>query len=83
MAIGDDTADWASKKFASASLGDARLSYRLVALTRQLSASPHTWLPQALSPAELKAAYRFFDNDQLDTDGVLAPPIVQTLHRME
>ncbi|WP_263596977.1 IS4 family transposase [Pandoraea sputorum] len=64
-------------------LGDARLSYRLVALARQLSASPHTSLPQALSPAELKAAYRFFDNDQIDTDGVLAPHIAQTLHRME
>lgn len=83
MAIGDDTADWASEEFASANLGDARLSYRLVALARQLSASPHTSLPQALSPAELKAAYRFFDNAQVDTDGVLAPHIAQTLHRME
>ncbi|WP_316157824.1 IS4 family transposase [Cupriavidus sp. BIC8F] len=83
MAIGNDTEDWASEEFAAANLGDARLSYRLVALARQLSASPHTSLPQALSPAELKAAYRFFDNDQVDTDGVLAPHIAQTLHRME
>lgn len=83
MAIGDDTTDWASDEFASANLGDARLSSRLVALARQLSASPHTSLPQALSPAELKAAYRFFDNDQVDTDGVLAPHVAQTLHRME
>ena len=83
MAIGDDTADWASEEFAAAKLGDARLSHRLVTLARQLSASPHTSLPQALSPAELKAAYRFFDNDQIDTDGVLAPHIAQTLHRME
>ncbi|MFL9910746.1 IS4 family transposase [Paraburkholderia sp. RL17-337-BIB-A] len=83
MAIDDDTTDWASDEFASANLGDARLSSRLVALARQLSASPHTSLPQALSPAELKAAYRFFDNDQVDTDGVLAPHIAQTLDRME
>ncbi|VVE85103.1 Transposase for transposon Tn5 [Pandoraea sputorum] len=83
MANGDDTEDWASEEFAAVNLGDARLSYRLVALARQLSASPHTSLPQALSPAELKAAYRFFDNDQIDTDGVLAPHIAQTLHRME
>jgi hypothetical protein len=48
LAIGDDTADWASEEFASANLGDARLSYRLVALARQLSASAHTSLPQAL-----------------------------------
>ncbi|KAA1004061.1 IS4 family transposase [Paraburkholderia panacisoli] len=83
MAIGDDTADWASEEFAQANLGDARLSHRLIALARQLATSPHTSLPQALSPAELKAAYRFFDNDQVDTDGVLAPHIAQTLHRME
>ncbi|MDX6012219.1 IS4 family transposase [Cupriavidus necator] len=83
MAIRDDTADWASEEFAEASLGDARLSQRLVALARQLAISPHTSLPQALSPAELKAAYRFFDNDQVDTNVVLAPHIAQTLHRME
>ncbi|CAN7806747.1 transposase DNA-binding-containing protein [Paraburkholderia hospita] len=83
MATRDDTADWASEEFAQANLGDARLSQRLVALARQLATSPHTSLPQALSPAELKAAYRFFDNDLVDTDGVLAPHIAQTLHRME
>ncbi|MCA8095565.1 IS4 family transposase [Burkholderia anthina] len=83
MAIEDDTADWASEEFAQAKLGDVRLSQRLVALARQLAASPHTSLPQALSPAELKAGYRFFDNDLVDTDGVLAPHIAQTLRRME
>jgi hypothetical protein len=83
LATGDDTADWASEEFAQANLGDARLSQRLVALARQLATGPHTSLPQALSPAELKAAYRFFDNDVVDTDGVLAPHIAQTLHRME
>lgn len=83
MAIGDDTADWASEEFAQANLGDVRLSQRLVALARQLATGPHTSLPQALSPAELKAAYRFFDNDLVDADGVLAPHIAQTLRRME
>jgi len=83
LGIEDDTADWASEEFAQANLGDARLSQRLISLARQLAASPHTSLPQALTPAELKAAYRFFDNDQVDTDGVLAPHIVQTLQRME
>jgi len=29
-----------------------------------------------------KAAYRFFDNTQIDTDGILAPHIAQTLNRM-
>ncbi|MFC0696503.1 IS4 family transposase [Paraburkholderia humisilvae] len=83
MAIGDNTADWANEEFAQANPGDARLSQRLVALARQLATSPHTSLPQALSPAELKAAYRFFANDLIDPDGVLAPHIAQTLRRME
>jgi len=78
-----DTSDWASEEFAGAILGDARLSRRLVALARQLALGPHTSLPQALSPAELKAAYRFFDNEQVDTNGVLAPHIAQTLQRMD
>ncbi len=38
---------------------------------------------QALSPAELKAGYRFFDNDLVDTDGVLAAHIAQALRRMK
>ncbi|CAB3775025.1 hypothetical protein LMG29542_08407 [Paraburkholderia humisilvae] len=59
------------------------MSHRLVALARQLASSPHTSLPQALSSAELKAAYRFFDKAQVDTDGVLAPHIAQTPYRME
>jgi hypothetical protein len=79
----DETADWASQEFAQANLGDARLSRRLVALARQLAARPQTSLLQALAPAALKAAYRFFDNDQVDTEGVLAPHVAQTLHRMQ
>jgi len=83
MTIGEDTMDWASDEFAEANLGDARLSQRLVTLARQLAVSPHTSFPKALPAAELKAAYRFFDNDQIDPDGVLEPHIEQTLRRMD
>jgi hypothetical protein len=78
----DDTDDWAGTEFGEAKLGDARLSRRLVALARRLAFSPHGSFPQSLKPAELKAAYRFFDNGQVDTDGILAPHIAQTLDRM-
>jgi hypothetical protein len=77
-----DTDDWASTEFGEANLGDARLTQRLVMLARRLACSPHGSFPQSLKPSELKAAYRFFDNAQIDTDGILAPHIAQTLDRM-
>lgn len=78
----NDTDDWASTEFGEANLGDARLAQRLIALARRLACSPQGSFPQSLKPAELKAAYRFFDNSQVDTDGILAPHIAQTLDRM-
>lgn len=78
----NDTDDWASAEFGEANLGDARLAQRLVALARRLACSPQGSFPQSLKPAELKAAYRFFDNTRVDTNGVLAPHIAQTLGRM-
>jgi hypothetical protein len=82
LADENDTDDWASAEFGEANLGDARLAQRLVALARRLACSPQGSFPQSLKPAELKAAYRFFDNGQVDTNGILAPHITQTLDRM-
>lgn len=78
----DQDTDWADEEFGNANLGDARRTARLVAIARQMARSPHCSFPQSLSPAELKAAYRFFDNDHVDTDGVLTAHIGQTLRRM-
>ena len=74
--------DWAIDEFGAADLGDARRTARLVALARQLAKSPHCSFPQSLSQAELKAAYRFFDNEDIDTDGILTPHVEQTLTRL-
>jgi hypothetical protein len=78
----DNETDWAIDEFGAAELGDARRTKRLVALARQLARSPHCSLPQSLSAAELKAAYRFFDNEEVDTHGILTAHIGQTLARM-
>lgn len=78
----DTDSDWAIEEFGAADLGDARRTARLVTLARQLARSPHCSFPQALSQAQLKAAYRFFDNDGVDTDGILSAHIGQTLGRM-
>lgn len=77
----DEQIDWAANEFGEADLGDARRTARLVALARQLAKSSNLSFPQALSSAELKAAYRFFDNDEVDTDGILTAHIGQTLAR--
>uniref|UniRef100_UPI003F492DFB IS4/Tn5 family transposase DNA-binding protein n=1 Tax=Cupriavidus yeoncheonensis TaxID=1462994 RepID=UPI003F492DFB len=82
MADENDIDDWANTEFGAAHLGDARLERRLVALARRLACSPQNSFPQSLNAAELKGAYRFFDNEQVDTDGILAPHITQTLDRM-
>lgn len=68
MAGESDTDDWVGTEFGEANLGDARLSRRLIALARRLAFSPQESFPQSLKPAELKAAYRLFDNAQIDTE---------------
>ena len=78
----DDLDDWASNEFSAADLGDARRTQRLVALARQLSQSPHCSFPQSLDSAQLKAAYRFFSNEEIDSDGILSSHVAQTLGRM-
>ena len=83
MTDADDVDDWANDEFGAASLGDARLTQRLVTLARQLSQSPQCSFPQSLDGPELKAAYRFFDNRKVDPDGVLAAHIGQTLGHMQ
>jgi hypothetical protein len=79
----DDLDDWTSEEFGAAELCDACLTQRLVALARRLSLSPQCSFPQSLNGPELKAAYRFFDNPQVDTDAVLGAHIAQTLGRMQ
>ena len=54
-------------EWADADLGDARRTQRLVELATVLAQRPSASLPEACgSRAQLKAAYRFFDNDAND-----------------
>jgi hypothetical protein len=63
---------WAQEEFAFADLGDPRLNKRLVNVATNLAANPGGTLPQAFSDwAELKSAYRFFDNRSVDFEKVL------------
>src|SRR5437667_9070228 len=70
---------WAQEEFAFANLGDYRLSKRLVNVATNLAANPGGTLPQAFADwAELKAAYRFFDNRGVDFGKVLQPHLERT-----
>jgi Transposase DNA-binding len=70
---------WAQEEFAFANLGDHRLSKRLVNVATNLAANPGGTLPQAFADwAELKAAYRFFDNRSVDFERVVQPHLERT-----
>lgn len=70
---------WAQNEFAFAELGDPRRNKRLVNIATKLAANPGGTLPQAFPEwAELKAAYRFFDNPVVDFAKVLQPHLERT-----
>ncbi len=70
---------WAQDEFAFADLGEPRLNKRLVKIATHLAAAPGGTLPQAFPEwAELKAAYRFFDNGAVDFEKVVQPHLERT-----
>jgi hypothetical protein len=80
--IPDDDA-WAVTEFAEAELGDARRTQRLVELATVLAQRPGAPLPETCGGrAMLKAAYRFFANDAIDPQAILASHVVATVDRL-
>ncbi|MEE9149917.1 MAG: IS4 family transposase [Candidatus Tectomicrobia bacterium] len=78
----DDT-NWAVTEFADAELGDERRTTRLVELAHVLAQHPTAALPEACgSGAMLKGAYRFFSNDAIAPQDVLASHIEATYGRL-
>lgn len=74
---------WAEEEFGEADLGDKRLNARLVQLAGVLGEKPQYSLPDASGdPATLKAAYRFFANEQVTPEGMLDSHIEATYRRM-
>ena len=80
----DPDATWAEEEFGEADLGDVRRNARLVQLASVLGAQPSASLPHATDdPASLKAAYRFFDNDYVRAEAMLASHVQSTKGRMQ
>jgi len=64
---------WSEHELRSAKLGDRRLNRRLAILVAALAARPEATIPQATgSWAAAKAAYRFWDNDRVSPEAILA-----------
>jgi hypothetical protein len=73
---------WAAEEFADVSLGDKRLDARLVKLCDSFSDAPESTINQACSDwAEAKAAYRFFQNENVEVGQILAAHSCKTARR--
>lgn len=70
------------EEFAGAELGDPRRSDRMTRIVRKLARAPAASLPTVLGDdAEIQAAYRFMNNDDVAFETVLAPHIRATAAR--
>jgi Domain of unknown function (DUF4338)/Transposase DNA-binding/Transposase Tn5 dimerisation domain len=77
-------ADWTEEEFARVQFFDERLKQRLFTLAADFLAQPGALIPQASqgSTAKTKAAYRFFQNPQVDMPTLLRPHIESTIERI-
>jgi len=74
---------WVPTEFEGMDLGDPRRKQRAIRLIERLSAQPTASVPQACGDwADTTAAYRFFDNDKVAWEGILAPHIERSVSRM-
>ena len=76
-------AAWAEQEVESVDFGDERLDARVAIVLSDLGNRPNLSIPAACKGrAEMQAAYRFFDNDKVSFENVLAPHVQQSLGRM-
>lgn len=75
---------WAQDELQHAQLGDKRLNKRLIRLVDDLSSQPSASVPQACgSWAATKAAYRFWESDNVDPDDIQKAHQEKTGERLE
>lgn len=73
---------WAGEELAAAELGDTRRVLRLMRVVESLVEHAERSLPRSFgSEAEVKAAYRFFENDRIAWNEILRPHIQATARR--
>ena len=75
--------EWYKEEFSTATLGDKRLSKRLVKVAEDLSGHPSMPINQASGDwHSTKGAYRFFNNENVTPEGILTPHFENTAKRM-
>jgi len=76
-------APWAKDELTGVEFGDERLDARVTILLSALGDRPNLSIPAACGGrAEMKAAYRFFDNEKVTFEKVIEPHIAKTKERM-
>ena len=74
---------WAADEFDGVDLGDKRLDARLVKLCDSLSEAPESPINQACEDwHETKAAYRFFQNENVDIGQIISAHRRKTVERV-
>lgn len=72
---------WAWEELRTSCLADPRLDLRLPRMVEGFAEHPEASCPEALGRAGVKAAYRFWNNDRVHAEEVLAPHAEQTAQR--
>jgi hypothetical protein len=74
-----DSKQWASETFQNCSLGDPRRTNRLLKVAEGMLDAPEQSLPSQFTDwHDVKAAYRFFDTEQVTFDAICLPHWEQT-----
>ncbi len=77
-------ASWAMEESAAVDFGDERLDARMGLTLSALGTRPNLSIPAACGGrAEMTGAYRFFDNQKVTFDKVLAPHVACTMQRLQ
>ena len=64
--------DWTEKEFEMVDLGDDRLNKRLIKISQQILQSPQSHINKACGNwSETKAAYRFFQNENVNYQDII------------
>ena len=76
--------DWTEEEFGTIEVYDKRLKERLYTVASDFFSQPGVTVPQACggSVAKAKAAYRFFNNENINMDILLKPHVEATAARM-
>jgi hypothetical protein len=84
LGVRKEPASWVLQEFAGLKLPDRRLMRRAQILMTQFGEQPTVSIPQACGRwSDIKAAYRFFDNEAVEPAALLAPHTTATVARMQ